>query len=445
MSGHIQNVKVCNQFDKELNTYCYKAIANGNGYSIGDLVEFKQIINVDYPMNPTFMIWFNVSTINNIFVYDEITSSNNTGTFPPISDFIPCSNIPNNILEKEVCATINGIQYQINRIYTRNIFTGDITILKYEFNDGTVVTGSITEECCNCNSECEAPTLLFTDVSYRCTSYGAIGGSSFTGKLLDIDWGNDTYGYYNITSFPAGTVPVIINGSSGVIWSGNINISGSIYNLVNGLNANDPTVNYSTGEYWKIDDNVGIRNNTLHTSLVINGVTYNLTVASGNTWPCTNHFPVDCYTEIAVTTNNGGSWNIVKPKGLGFTINTVGDVLIRDDGFGLGFANLIDNINPYIIPYGMQLKTISNNGWVTEYQTGVNATDVNFKVLYYFIPQTDGNCNPDPVDYQYYFSAINLMTAKGDNVFINGADSSNFAALDITIVAESPNADCQNV
>lgn len=444
MSGHTQNVNVCNFPDKELNTYCYKAIANGTGYSIGDHVEFKQIFHVNDPLNPTFMIWMNVSTLTPIYIQDLINTSNNSGTFPPIADFVSCNN-SEQLFEKEVCATIDGVQYQINRIYTRNPITGDFVVLKYEYNNGEEVTSTVTEECCGCDSVCDAPLQLLEDVNFRCQSYGQIGGGSFTSKLLNIDWGNDTYHYYGIISPPAGTVPVTINGSSGVIWSGNINVASSISNLISGLNANDPNVNYANGTYWKTDENGGIRNRTTHTTLVVNGVTYNPTATSGNNWPCTNHFPVECYTEIAVSTNAGGSWTTVKPKGLGFTLNSVGDVIIRDDGYGLGFANLIDHVNPYIIPYGVQVKTSINNSWMTEWSSTVNHSDVKYKVLYYFIPVADADCTPDPVDYENYFTAINIMASDGDVNLMAPATNANFTGINLnTISVPNNNSYCES-
>lgn len=154
--AHTQNVNVCNFPDKELNTYCYKAIANGTGYSIGDHVEFKQIFHVNDPLNPTVMIWMNVSTLTPIYIQDLINTSNNSGTFPPIADFVSCNN-SEQLFEKEVCATIDGVQYQINRIYTRNPITGDFVVLKYEYNNGEEVTSTVTEECCGCDSVCDAP------------------------------------------------------------------------------------------------------------------------------------------------------------------------------------------------------------------------------------------------------------------------------------------------
>lgn len=80
----------CEEKDKETNTYCYKAIINGTGYSIGDTVEFKQIFDVNDPLNPSFVIWFNKNALSIVYLSDTINPANNTGTFPNISDFVPC-------------------------------------------------------------------------------------------------------------------------------------------------------------------------------------------------------------------------------------------------------------------------------------------------------------------------------------------------------------------
>lgn len=91
----------CEEKDKLLNTYCYRAVVNGTGYSTGDIVEFKQVFDANNPMSPEFMIWINKNTLQPVFVYDLINPSNNTGSFPNVSDFIPCEYIP---CKKEIIA-----------------------------------------------------------------------------------------------------------------------------------------------------------------------------------------------------------------------------------------------------------------------------------------------------------------------------------------------------
>lgn len=92
----------CEEKDKLLNTYCYRAVINGTGYSTGDIVEFKQVFDANNPMSPEFMIWINKNTLQPVFISDTINPSNNTGTFPNVSDFIPCEYIP---CKKEIIAT----------------------------------------------------------------------------------------------------------------------------------------------------------------------------------------------------------------------------------------------------------------------------------------------------------------------------------------------------
>lgn len=106
----------CEEKDKLLNTYCYRAVINGTGYSTGDIVEFKQVFDANNPMSPEFMIWINKNTLQPVFISDTINPSNNTGTFPNVSDFIPCEYIP---CKKEIFAT--HIKYYLqpaNKVWT---------------------------------------------------------------------------------------------------------------------------------------------------------------------------------------------------------------------------------------------------------------------------------------------------------------------------------------
>lgn len=76
------------------------------------------------------------------------------------------------ILEKEVCGTIDGStdNYELIRVYTRNPLTGVLSVIHYEDNFGNVVSGVIAETCCTCNTLCEVtPSLL--PVNMRCDSY----------------------------------------------------------------------------------------------------------------------------------------------------------------------------------------------------------------------------------------------------------------------------------
>lgn len=83
----------------------------------------------------------------------------------------------NLILEKEVCGTINGSisDYELIRIYTRDQ-SGELTILRYEDTKGNLITGTVVETCCTCNSLCE---VALNPVANRvCFGYA----TSFNGR-----------------------------------------------------------------------------------------------------------------------------------------------------------------------------------------------------------------------------------------------------------------------
>lgn len=61
------------------------------------------------------------------------------------------------IKEREVCVTIDGStnSYEAIRVYKRSKTTGVSTLIHYESNTGVILTGTIEEVCCNCNSLCD--------------------------------------------------------------------------------------------------------------------------------------------------------------------------------------------------------------------------------------------------------------------------------------------------
>ena len=89
------------------------------------------------------------------------------------------------ILEKEVCGTIDGStdSYELIKVYTRDILTGISTILHYEDNFGNIITGTVTEVCCTCDTLCEiaAPIPLR---NIRCQGYAA----NLDPNLSQSDW-----------------------------------------------------------------------------------------------------------------------------------------------------------------------------------------------------------------------------------------------------------------
>ena len=70
--------------------------------------------------------------------------------------------------EKEVCATLPGINGQISqftlvKVYTRDIDTGQIILLHYEDSLGNIVPGDVVEECCG-EVTCGPPYLCAANI-----------------------------------------------------------------------------------------------------------------------------------------------------------------------------------------------------------------------------------------------------------------------------------------
>jgi hypothetical protein len=126
------------------------------------IIPAKQILYKD--IDGTIIEEFrSVGNISSLIIFNPITD-----TFS-----INCEKDPlPNVQEKEVCGTIDGStsSYELIRIYTRNPLTGLMSVIHYEDNFGNVVSGTIVEVCCDCNTLCEVtPSLL--PVNMRCDSY----------------------------------------------------------------------------------------------------------------------------------------------------------------------------------------------------------------------------------------------------------------------------------
>ena len=168
----------------------------------------------------------------------------------------------NLILEKEVCGTIDGStdSYELIRVYTRNPLTGVLSVIHYEDNFGNVVSGTIVEVCCDCNTLCEVtPSLL--PVNMRCDSYSRStnvnhnlqnqGGwlSGYNNTLYFDKWSNTaTYdllmndlGQPGLVGAPRNLQYQISGEINGNTFSGTITIpvptSGTPLSLANQINA----------------------------------------------------------------------------------------------------------------------------------------------------------------------------------------------------------------
>ena len=72
------------------------------------------------------------------------------------------------IFEKDVCVTIDGSpeNYEVIKVYHRDQATGVSTLLHYETKAGIVLTGTIVEVCCDCDSVCDVPTNTANKVAF---------------------------------------------------------------------------------------------------------------------------------------------------------------------------------------------------------------------------------------------------------------------------------------
>ena len=107
----------------------------------------------------------------------------------------PCKELLGVVLEKEVCVTVDGStdSYEVFKVYTRDVVTGLSTLLHYETKGGDVITGTIVETCCTCDSLCDYTPVILNRV---CFAYGGSfnGDSQFpsekatTGSNMFIEY-----------------------------------------------------------------------------------------------------------------------------------------------------------------------------------------------------------------------------------------------------------------
>lgn len=120
----------------------------------------------------------------------------------------------NLILEKEVCGTINGSisDYELIRIYTRDQ-SGELTVLRYEDTKGNLITGTVVETCCNCNSLCD---VVLTPVANRlCFGYATSfnGGDIMGDRILN---GEELYlEYLEVDNVIIVNTPILLGTTTG--------------------------------------------------------------------------------------------------------------------------------------------------------------------------------------------------------------------------------------
>ena len=144
---------------------CYKALVDVKGVAnTGDTITVKvtnnAVTNTDY-------YEITHSTTNSLIYAgtDPVTDIGLDINNVSVWELSPCDPpAPEvfDILEKEVCGTIDGSTdtYELVRVYTRNPTTGAMSTLFYEDKFGNQITGVVVEVCCTCDTLCTvAPAL----------------------------------------------------------------------------------------------------------------------------------------------------------------------------------------------------------------------------------------------------------------------------------------------
>lgn len=89
--------------------------------------------------------------------------------------------------EREVCITIDGSteSYEVIKVYTRDQTTGVSTLIHYETKAGAILTGTIVEVCCTCESLCDVPIVSLNRV---CFAYSGSfnGDTQFPGDKANL-------------------------------------------------------------------------------------------------------------------------------------------------------------------------------------------------------------------------------------------------------------------
>lgn len=80
--------------DAEISGFCYRAIANGAGYSIGDVVRYSTSLIIDpatglWSATLSMQSYFNVTT-RTLVTLATLVPVVIIGAIPPVGDFVPC-------------------------------------------------------------------------------------------------------------------------------------------------------------------------------------------------------------------------------------------------------------------------------------------------------------------------------------------------------------------
>lgn len=260
----------------------------------------------------------------------------------------------------------------------------------------------------------------------RCLSYGRIGTFDKFSRLTNgqYDVFDDQFSQYQSGTIDTGTFTVELVRDGVTVSVPNIYTSTTSFEfeeLRDFLNTNDPL-----GGDWLSDTPgppyIAVRDE-LYTEIILTPtgggptISYPLSDVDGTSRNCTNFYPVTTYSKIIGSDDGGATWTTLKNWGISSVYSTDADINFRDDGFGLGVSDLIDEINIYSIPRGLRFLTTAANRWTVEYDTGRNSTDDLIKVLLGFDYAIDADCpNPDEYELEWY-QEPHVIGSNGDTIF----------------------------
>ena len=140
------------------------------------------------------------------------------------------------IREKDVCATIDWVpqKYELVRVYTRDLLTWEITVIRYEDTFGNIISWVVEETCCDCTAICYG-SVIAPIANRRSDSYWALMAQYKT-WFDDGQWpvGAPRAHYYRVKVYNASNTLL----STTVLWGYPVDVSNATYlQFLNDLSA----------------------------------------------------------------------------------------------------------------------------------------------------------------------------------------------------------------
>lgn len=161
---------------------------------------------------------------------------------------------------------------------------------------------------------------------------------------------------------------------------------------------------------------------------------------------CTNMYPIQVeFEDMALSTDAGATWTHFSPSTI--TYNSPADVNFRDDGYGLGWSDFADKINPLIRHANVQLRTNSGNGGVWEYANGADETNTIVRVAWRW-KITGGFCSgADGLDpYELAWAQEWQKTSTDGQSFLGGDGNNPTSTYDVEDGTHTAPIDsCENI